>query len=305
MAASGGRDSTALLHATVRAARPLGIAVHALHVHHGLQASADAWARQVQAQCRRWGAHFHLARLGGAPAPAESLEAWARRGRYAALAALARAAGCHAVLLAHHRRDQAETVLLQLMRGGGARGLAAMPAHAERDGLSWLRPWLDQPRTAIEAYLARYRLRWVDDPSNADPRFARNRLQHRAWLALDHAFPQAEAALAGAAQRAAEEAQALRELARMDALACCDDAGLRRADWLGLSPARRALLLRHLVEAWSGRGVPGTLVQRLRTELAQLPSGRWPAPGGQLELRGGRLRFLPDARASGRGQPSG
>lgn len=305
MAASGGRDSTALLHATVQAARPLGIAVHALHVHHGLQAPADAWARQVRDQCRRWGARFHLARLSGAPAAAESLEAWARRERYAALAVMARAAACHAVLLAHHRRDQAETVLLQLMRGGGARGLAAMPASAERDGITWLRPWRDQPRTAIEAYLARHRLRWVDDPSNADPRFARNRLQHRAWLALDSAFPQAEAALAGAALRAAEEAQALRELAQLDAAACCDAAGLRRADWLALSPARRALLLRHLVEAWSGRGVPGTLVRRLLAELARAPSGRWPAPGGTLELRRGRLHFRPQAAPSGARQPTG
>ena len=136
MAVSGGRDSTALLHATVHAARPLGIAVHALHVHHGLQAPADAWARQVRAQCRRWGAHFHLARLSGAPAAAESVEAWARRERYAALSQMAHAQGCGIVLLAHHRRDQAETVLLQLMRGGGARGLAAMPARAEREGVT-------------------------------------------------------------------------------------------------------------------------------------------------------------------------
>jgi tRNA(Ile)-lysidine synthase len=305
VAASGGRDSTALLHATVQAARPLGIAVHALHVHHGLQAPADLWARQVQAQCRRWGAHFHLARLTGVPAPAESVEAWARRERYGALATMARAAACRTVLLAHHRRDQAETVLLQLLRGGGARGLAAMPASVERDGLTWLRPWLGQPRTAIEAYLARHRLRWVDDPSNADPRFARNRLQHRAWTALDAAFPEAESALASAAQRAAGEAEALQELARIDAAACCDDGGLRRADWLGLSPARRALLLRHLIEAWTGRGVPGSLVRRLLAELAQAASGRWPAPGGWLALRRGRLRFVPEPPSSGPGQATG
>ncbi|MCW5629252.1 MAG: tRNA(Ile)-lysidine synthetase, partial [Rhodoferax sp.] len=78
VAASGGRDSTALLHATVQAARALGLRVHALHVHHGLHPDADAWAERVRGQCRRWGATFHLARLPGAPAPAESVEAWAR-----------------------------------------------------------------------------------------------------------------------------------------------------------------------------------------------------------------------------------
>jgi tRNA(Ile)-lysidine synthase len=293
VAVSGGRDSTALLHATLHAARPLKIAVHGLHVHHGLQPDADLWAAHVSAQCRRWGASFQLERLDGGPAPAESVEAWARRERYAALARMARAKGCGIVLLAHHRRDQAETVLLQLLRGGGSRGLAAMPAATIRDGITWLRPWRDQPRSAIEAYLRRYRLRWVDDASNLDARYARNRLQQRAWAALEAAFPQAEAALAAAAARAAEEAAALRELAALDAAACADAQGLRLADWRALSPARRSLLLRHLVEAWTGRGVPGTLVQRLVDEWPRCPSGRWPAPGGQLESRRGRLRFQP------------
>lgn len=302
VAASGGRDSTALLHATVRAARPLGIAVHALHVHHGLNPQADAWAAQVRTQCRRWGATFHLARLEGAPAPAESVEAWARRGRYAALAAMARAAGCGAVLLAHHRRDQAETVLLQLLRGAGARGLAAMPAAAEREGLLWLRPWRDRPRAQIEAYVAQHRLRWVDDASNDETRFARNRLRLRLWPALEAEFPQAEAALAGAALRAADEAAALRELAEADAAACVEGGALRRAAWLALSPARRVLLLRHQLEAWCGRGAPETLVRRLADELPRVPSGRWPAPGGGLQLRRGRLVWQP---SSGAGQHSG
>lgn len=292
VAASGGRDSTALLHATLRAARPLGIRVHALHVHHGLQAPADAWAAQVRAQCRRWGAAFHLTRLAGRPAPAESVEAWARRERYAALATMARAAGCDAVLLAHHRRDQAETVLLQLMRGAGARGLAAMPAAVQRDGIAWLRPWRDHPRAAIEAYVQRHRLAWVDDASNEDPRFARNRLRRQVWPVLDAAFPGAEAALAGAAQRAADEAQALRELAEADAAVVGSQGTLVKGLWLALSPARRLLVLRHTIEAWTGRGAPETLVRRLAAELPRCPSGQWPAPGGLLRLRRGRLAWV-------------
>lgn len=276
--------------------------MHALHVHHGLHPQADGWLQQVRAQSRRWGAVFHHTRLAGAPAPAESVEAWARRERYAALAAMARAAGCDIVLLAHHRRDQAETVLLQLLRGGGARGLAAMPAEARRDGIRWLRPWRDQPREAIEAYLRRHRLRWVDDPGNDDPRFARNRVQHTVWPALQAAFPQAEAALAGAAARAAEEADALREFVAVDAAACTDGDALRVAAWRSLSPARQALLLRHQVQAWSGRGVPGTLVRRLIDELPHVPSGQWPAPGGTLRLRRGLLRYVPGP--SGPGQRS-
>ena len=126
VAASGGRDSTALLHATLRAAQPSGIEVLALHVHHGLHADADAWQAHVHAQARRWGAGFDTRRLAGQPGPGDSVEAWARRGRYQALAEMARAAGCDLVLLAQHQRDQAETFLLQAMRGGGP--LASPPA---------------------------------------------------------------------------------------------------------------------------------------------------------------------------------
>ena len=307
VAASGGRDSTALLHCTARRARELGARVHALHVHHGLLPQADAWQRQLGAQCRRWAAAglpvtLHVQRLHGAPAAGDSVEAWARRERYAALAVLARAADCHAVLLAHHRRDQAETVLLQLLRGAGARGLAAMPAQASRDGILWLRPWLDQPRAAIEAYLARHRLRWVDDASNAEPHLARNRLRLQVWPRLEAAFPHTEAALATAAARAAEEAACLRELAALDAAACVDGDALALDAWRALSEARRANLLRHQLEAWCGRGVPQTLMQRLVHELADrqpgVPVGRWPAPGGELRLYRDRLGFVRTAPAT-------
>jgi tRNA(Ile)-lysidine synthase len=297
VAASGGRDSTALLHCTLRAAKALGLRVHALHVHHGLNAAADDWLRHLQRQCARWARAgwplvLHVRRLAGAPAPGDSIEAWARRERYAALAEMARAIGCDAVLLGHHRRDQAETVLLQALRGSGPRGLAAMPAAVERAGLHWLRPWHDEPREAIEAYVARHRLTYVDDSSNVDERFARNRLRRRVWPALTAAFPEAEAALAQSAARAAQAAQALRELAQLDAAkgAVLDD-DLHVAAWRALSDARRANLLRHQLEHWLGRGAPETLVVRLCTELPAAVSGSWPAPGGCLRLYRGRLAF--------------
>src|SRR6185295_9980558 len=102
------------------------------------------------------------------------------------------------------RRDQAETFLLQALRSAGVAGLAGMPREAERDGVTWLRPWLDVPREAVESYLRRYRLRYVDDDSNIDTRWARNRLRHDVWPALSDAFPQAEASLAAAADWAQE-----------------------------------------------------------------------------------------------------
>ena len=292
VAASGGRDSTALLHATVRRAAPLGLEVVALHVHHGLMADADAWCTHVQRQAARWGAGFAVERLEGAPARGESVEAWARRGRYHALGRLARDAGCDLVLLAQHRRDQAETFLIQALRGGGAAGLAAMPRLVHRDGLAWARPWLDQPREAIEAYVRRHRLRFIDDPSNGDLRFARARLRGL-WPALSEAFGDAETTLARAAQRAAAEAALVQEVAgeSLQALLADDaDAGLPVPAWLRLSAARRAAVLRQWLMQVLSPPVPETLVRRLLDELPGRHAARWPAGAQDLQLRRGRLR---------------
>jgi tRNA(Ile)-lysidine synthase len=287
VAVSGGLDSTALLHCVLRASRGHAVCVQALHVHHGLQPAADDWVRHLRAQCRRWGVPLRVRRLDGRPALGESVEAWARRERYAALAALAHETGCRAVLIAHHRQDQAETVLLQLQRGGGARGLSAMPAAVEREGLRWLRPWLGLPRSAIRAYAERYRLRWVEDPSNDDPALARGRLR------VSWAGPLAEheAGFARAAQRAQEEAACLHALAGIDAAASTEGRALRVLAWGLLDGPRRANLLRHWFRACAGHGMPHTLLARLMAELPLATHARWPAPGGELQLHGGWLRF--------------
>ena len=304
VAVSGGRDSTALLHATAHAAAALGLQVHALHVHHGLLPEADDWLRRVRAQCRRWAVaglpvHFHVTRLTDRPAAGDSIEAWARRARYRALAAMAQHAGCSLVLLAHHRRDQAETLLLQALRGGGPAGLSAMPRSAQRQGLTWARPWLALPREAIEAYVRRHRLGFVDDTSNVDTRFARNRLRAAVWPALVDAFPDAETQLQAAAQRAQETAACLQELVLADREAAADGAALAITRWRLLSAARRTLLLRH----WLPAGAPESLVQRLAGELPGARSARWPAPGGELQLHDGLLRFEPTAAAR-QGRPA-
>jgi tRNA(Ile)-lysidine synthase len=305
VATSGGRDSTALLHCTARAGAALGVEVHALHVHHGLMPPADAWQEQVAAQCRRWGVPFASMRLQGAPARGDSVEAWARRGRYRALAQMACERGIGLVLLAHHRRDQAETFLIQALRGGGAAGLAAMPRQAERDGITWARPWLDQPRAAIDAYLRRHRLRFVDDASNDDARFARGRLRAVVWPALHAAFPDAEATLARAAARAAVDAAVLAEVAAADLAVTTDEGRALAVDrWLALAAARRVNALR----AWLGGAlpepVPETLVRRLAVELPACVHADWPAGSGRLLLRRGRLRFAALGRQSGEASPA-
>ncbi len=302
VAYSAGRDSTALLHATARAGQAQGFEVVALHVHHGLMPQADEWLAFAERQCQRWrkaGLPVRLVstRLSGKPGKGDSVEAWARRERRVALAQMAKDSGASAILLAQHRRDQAETVLLQALRGAGAAGLAAMPRAIERGGIWWLRPWLEQPREAIEAYVRQHRLRHVDDASNADPRFARSRLRTALWPALTHAFPDAEGALAAVAQRAHESQQVLAEVAEHDLASLADGARLDVARWRALNPARRANALRTWLQRTLGRGAPESLVVRLLHELPEAKQARWPVDATQqLALYRGRLQLSPTAQ---------
>jgi tRNA(Ile)-lysidine synthase len=299
VACSGGRDSVALLHAALRAAHALGTSVVALHVHHGLMADADRWASEVEALCVRWKAGFACERLRGAPAPGESVEAWARRERYAALARMARAAGATIVLLGHHLHDQAETVLLQALRGAGPAGLAAMPRVVERAGLTWARPWIARTGADIEAYVAPLALAVADDPSNADPRFARSRLRQGVMPALRLAFPEADAALAAVARRAGEARAVLDEVADEDLRRLGADDALPLAAWRALSVARRTNALR----AWLARRldapVPQTLVDRLTAETRDDATRRWPVGDGRV-LRSWRGALVVVAPAPAR-----
>ncbi|MEO8078978.1 MAG: tRNA lysidine(34) synthetase TilS [Caldimonas sp.] len=301
VAFSGGRDSTALLHATLAAATPFGLTVVALHVHHGLSPNADAWVDWCASRCRRWARQglpvtFAAERLEGGPGAGDSVEAWARRARYRALRAMAIAHGADLVLLGHHRQDQAETFLLQALRGAGAAGLAAMPRLARRQGVSWARPWLAQPRAAIESYVRRHRLAYLDDDTNADCRFARNRLRAAVWPALVGAFGDAEQCLSGAARRLAEASALLDECATEDLARIAGDASsLDVAGWLALSPARRGNALRAWLRAVVGDAVPASLGERLVVELPRAPNGRWPTPAGELRRHRGRLHHVAGA----------
>jgi tRNA(Ile)-lysidine synthase len=245
--------------------------------------------------------HFHAERVRFDAGPGVSIEAAAREARYAALVRLARAADCDTVLLAHHREDQAETVLLQALRGAGPAGLAAMPQRIERFGLTWLRPWLAQPRSAIDAYVRRHRLRHIEDDSNTDTRYARNKLRHEVWPALLQAFPQAPQVLGTVAQHAQDAAQCLAELAELDLHQI--GAGLRLdvAALLALGPARGRNALRIWLARVTSERPAATLVQRLWAELAahrqpEHGAASWPVHGGGvLRLYRGQLGWQPAA----------
>ncbi|MDN3922022.1 tRNA lysidine(34) synthetase TilS [Roseateles violae] len=302
VAYSGGRDSTALLHATAMQARELGLEVLALHVHHGLSVHADAWLLHCEGQCAAWVAQglplrLQWRRLTGQPAAAESIEAWAREGRYAALAEMAREAGTDLLLLAQHRRDQAETLLLQALRGAGAAGLAGMPAQQWREGLCWARPWVDQPREAIEAYIAEHALQHIEDDSNSDPRHARNRLRLAVWPSLTAAFPQAEASLAQSAGWAQQALALLQEIADEDLRALGEGQGLDLLGLQALSPARASNALRAWLQRRTGQIAPASLIRRLAGDEARAGQGAWPCAGGWLRLYRGRLSWSHGAAA--------
>src|SRR6476660_1573693 len=152
VALSGGRDSIALLDAAASVAADTRCTLVALHIHHGLSTRADAWATFCRDTCAARGVAFAMRKVVVAGSAASGIEAAARVARYDALLALAREHRLAAVLLAHPADDQAETTLLQLLRGAGPRGLAAMPV-ARLDGTWWLRPLLDLPRATIDAYV--------------------------------------------------------------------------------------------------------------------------------------------------------
>lgn len=298
VAVSGGRDSMALLHATLRAAQPLNLRVCALHVHHGLNPNADTWLAHVRTTCQRWARRghnlgFRAARIASRPTAGQSVEAWAREVRYAALQEMAWQERATLLLLAHHQRDQAETWLLQALRGAGATGLSAMPSTRTHMNLQLARPWLAQPAPAIAAYAHRHRIAFVHDDSNDDERYARNRLRLRVMPALRDAFDGADAALAASAAQAQDAQACLQALATLDLSPCSEGEILQTAAWQQLAPARARNALRHWLAGVLGRGAPESLIARLMQEIPGTRTARWPAPGGELRLYRGALGYEP------------
>jgi tRNA(Ile)-lysidine synthase len=296
VAYSAGRDSTALLYATLQVACQHQFKVLALHVHHGLSAHADGWAAQAQKQCNHWASQglpvqLLVHRITTKPSNGQSIEAWARRVRYEALSAMAQKHGVTTIMLAHHERDQAETFLLQAFRGSGVAGLSSMPRTIDRLGITWLRPWLGQTREKIEHYVQQHQLAYVDDDSNENTRFDRNRLRHQIWPALIQAFPQAQASLGAAARWAQEATTCLQEIAEQDLLIVANERGLVLTQWLLLSHTRRSNVLRFWIKQQTGAAAKATLITRMQHELLSTTSASWQTDHGVLRLHKGCLSF--------------
>lgn len=244
IAFSGGVDSSVLLYALAKA-RSLKAAprLSAIHVHHGLSANASAWAEHCESVCVQLNVPLTVVRVSVVDSKRLGIEAAARSARYAALRAHAVSHDA-TIALAHHARDQAETVLLQLLRGAGPAGLAAMPEVAP----PFARPLLTIEKSAIDAYAHDEAVRHIFDESNADSRFARNRLRHSVWPALAENFPAAERTLSRAATLQQESDELARVLAEIDLASCADAGHLVASKWRALSSVRRRNALRVWLE---------------------------------------------------------
>lgn len=277
VAYSGGMDSTVLLH-LAQAARLPGLS--AIHIHHGLQDSADDWAAHCQARCAALGLPLRVVRVSVDAQHPQGPEAAAREARYAALQA---ELPPDAVLLtAHHAGDQAETILLRLLRGTGIEGLAAIPIHSARGQFQIWRPLLGVSRQQLLAHAQQQGLRWIEDPHNADRRYARSWLRSAVMPSLRQRWPDVDRQLARTADHAADASLLLNGLA--DALLAKlqgEGGSLSVPGLLALKPAERRLALRHWLQQ---RDLPPPFAQTLRqldTDVLQAaatatPLLRWP-----------------------------
>lgn len=308
LAFSGGLDSQVLLHLLVRARERLPGPLGALHVNHNLQPAAADWAAQCRAAATLLQVEYRDLSVQVPVTAGASPEAAARQARYGALAE-ALPAG-HALLTAHHQDDQAETLLLQLLRGAGPKGLAAMPPASGFAAGLLIRPLLDADREALRGYAERYALQWVEDPSNAELGYDRNFLRHAVMPLLRRRWPGCAAVLSRSARHQAETARLLNELGAMDLEAQHQDrpdlsvgsvrvlngsaatavgaeavggahtARLSVSRLLQLSAARRANLLRHWLQRRHAP-IPSTAVlARIDSDLLHAandaqPEVRW------------------------------
>jgi len=328
VAFSGGLDSTVLLHALQPVAQNAGVEVLAIHVDHGLQPESADWSRHCEATASGLGVAYRSLAVTVQLESGRGPEASAREARYTALHAQLEIGDW--LLSAHHREDQAETLLLNLVRGTGPAGIAGI-GELRRFGPGWLaRPMIDVERSALEEYARRHELDWIEDPSNADRRFDRNFLRHEVLPRLRSRWPDISARLQRSARNASEASQLLSELAAIDldslggrpqrlpidgllVLSAARQRNLIRFALrkLGLSTPTAMQLARVLDELIPARADaqplvkwPGAAVRRYRNAVYLLPENLQAAPaagpvgGSPLALGDGLgvLHFEPDAK---------
>ncbi len=296
---SGGLDSSVLLHALAQQPRYRRAGLRAVHVHHGLHADADAWADHCAASCAALAIPLQVLRVQVPRASGHGLEAAARQARRAAFAQVLGEGEWLA--LAQHRDDQAETFLLRALRASGPDGLAAMqPLRGFAQRMLW-RPLLALPRSDLQAYAQRHGLRWIEDPSNADPGFDRNFLRLQVLPLLRQRWPHADAALARSAQLCGEAGALLDDgdQAALEALRADATAPLSLPPLRALPAPRRARVLRRWV---AQAGLPPLPAAGLAAIERTLLHARADA-AAQFAWHGATLRGWRDALYAERDPP--
>ena len=294
VAFSGGADSTVLLLA---AAQRWPGQVQAIHVHHGLQDAADAFAEHCGAVCAGLGVPLQVRRVHARHAPGDSPEEAARIARYQALARAARDAGAQAVLLGQHADDQVETLLLALSRGAGLPGLAAMPPVFQREGMVFVRPLLALSAASIRDWLSEQAIAVVEDPSNTDTSFTRNRIRHVLLPALEQCFPHYRETFARSSRHAAQAQELLdgvgaEDLARMG--------GTPAITALQVLPrARQSNVLRHWLRNDHATSASAAQLDELLDQIADCMTRghelRIKVGTGFVERQGERLAYRTEA----------
>lgn len=292
VAYSGGADSTALLHA---ATRQWPGQVSAIHIHHGLQAAADDFVRHCEATCAALSVPLHVVHVKAKNASGESPEDAARKARYAALASEALAHGMSTVALAQHADDQVETLLLALSRGAGVAGLAGMPAEFERFGVRFVRPLLGMSAQAIRDELDARGIAYINDPSNSDLTYTRNKIRHRLLPVLAEVFPQYRETFGRSARNMALAQEALTQAAMQ--LIAIVGSPPEIALLQGLPRASQGNVLRHWLKADFGVAGSEAQMNELLDQIADCTNRgkgiRIKVASGLVERRGGALRYLP------------
>lgn len=242
VAYSGGRDSHVLLKALcILKTRFNDMVLRAVHINHGLQPKAPEWALHCQHVAAKLNVPYETLCLDLKPIAGLSVEEAARDARYLAFKTLLKPH--HYLLTAHTQDDQAETVLLQLMRGAGPKGLCAMP-HSRRLGEGYLvRPLLSVSRQEIAEYATEHHLQWVEDPSNEELRFSRNFLRHEVLKPMQTAFPSVSACIARSAGHVADMQALLEEYVRADLLSCQDKNGMLKLNVLRTFAATKQMAI--------------------------------------------------------------
>ncbi|TRW96367.1 tRNA lysidine(34) synthetase TilS [Candidatus Methylobacter oryzae] len=280
IAYSGGVDSHVLLHCCASITQ-LKDKLTAVYVHHGLQAEADFWARHCEMRARDLGVEFLSLQVNAKAAPGESPEEAARNARYAALKSLLKAND--ALLLAQHREDQLETVLLQLFRGSGLRGLSGMPERITFGAGVMFRPFLNTPKQAISDYAAAHQLQWVEDPSNQSNDYDRNFLRNAIVPMLKQRWPAIDKTVARSARHCADAQVLVDEVA--DELFASVFDPVDKTLGIGRLLAHRSHLQQLIIRHWFrylGLKMPSQArIERILSQVVAAAGDRDPVLSGQ------------------------